>query len=130
MRVLVVDDDAELLRRISSALAAAGCKVRCATDGAVALARLRDEPADLVLTDIIMPNREGIETMLAVRALLPHAKVIAMSGGGRIGGHEFLVLAKSLGADAVLSKPFRLEEMVRLVFTTLDVEPGPKGQAA
>lgn len=117
--ILVVDDDAEILRQIGAALTTAGYEVHTAADGALGLKRFHVVAPDLVLIDIIMPNREGLETIMAMRQARPATKIVAMSGGGRIGPHEFLHLARHLGADAVLAKPFRLGDMVALVRSTL-----------
>ena len=105
--VLVVDDDPELLRQIGCAFLACGWQVRTAQDGAAALKALDAAPADLVVTDIIMPVREGVETIVAVKARDPAPRVIAISGGYRVGPADFLNLARHVGADEVLAKPFR-----------------------
>lgn len=117
--ILVVDDDAEILRQIGAALTTAGYDVHTAADGALALRRFHAVAPDLVLIDIIMPNREGLETIMAMRKAQPGVKIVAMSGGGRIGPNEFLNLARHLGADAVIAKPFRLAAVVALIESTL-----------
>jgi DNA-binding response OmpR family regulator len=117
--ILVVDDDLDMLRRLGAAFAVAQYEVHAATDGDVALKRFEAVRPDLVLTDILMPTREGLETIVAMRRARSDVKIIAMSGGGRIGAHEFLNLARHLGADAVLAKPFRLSDMLELVRRTL-----------
>lgn len=129
-RILVVEDDTALLRRLVAGLTNAGYTADFALDGRAAMRKFEADPPDLVLTDIIMPEREGIETMMAMKAARPDIKVLAMSGGGRIGAEEFLTLAQALGADGCLSKPFRLEDLVRLVGATLDKGASPAKQAA
>lgn len=113
-RVLLIDDDIELLRQMSAAFFLAGYQVRSAPDGQVGLARFAAETPDLVITDIIMPTREGVETIVALRRASKNLKIIAVSGGYRVGPEEFLTLARHVGADATLAKPFRLAQLVAL----------------
>ncbi|MDB5447773.1 MAG: hypothetical protein JWQ97_3090 [Phenylobacterium sp.] len=126
--ILIVDDDVEMLRRLGAAFAVAEYEVHAATDGEIALKRFHSAAPDLVITDILMPTREGLETIMAMRGARPEVKIIAMSGGGRIGPYEFLNLARHLGADAVLAKPFRLSDMLTLVRRTLDAVDSPQVQ--
>lgn len=116
--ILIVDDDVDMLRRLRTAFANAGYKVHTATDGEIALRGFKAAAADVVLIDILMPNREGLETIMAMRNQQPETRIVAMSGGGRIGPLEFLNVALHLGADAVIAKPFRLADVVALVAHT------------
>ena len=105
-RVLVMDDDAVLRGALRVALEAAGYEVLDAADGETGL-RLHDEHgADLVLVDIFMPERDGLEVIRALRAAIPRPKIVAMSGGGRIGEFDVLQAAAALGAARTLQKPF------------------------
>lgn len=106
-RVLLVDDDADLLRQMGTVFLAGGYEVQIAEDGEAGLAALKASPVDLVVTDIIMPVREGVETILAIKAHAPDTRVIAISGGYRVGPKDFLTLARHVGADEVMAKPFR-----------------------
>jgi DNA-binding response OmpR family regulator len=110
--VLLVDDDVELLRQMAAVFSAGGFEVLTAGDGQAALTTLSTAQADLVVTDIIMPVREGVETIMALKARAPDRPVIAISGGYRVGPGEFLKLARHLGADDVLAKPFRPSELL------------------
>jgi DNA-binding response OmpR family regulator len=112
--VILIDDDIELLRQMAAAFHSAGYKVRAAPDGQAGLAHFMAEAAELVVTDIIMPNREGIETIVELRKASPSVKVVAISGGYRVGPDDFLQLARHVGADGALAKPFRLAELVAL----------------
>jgi len=112
--VLLIEDDPILLRNLAASLSAAGCHVMTAPDGAVGLAKFEQARPDLVVTDIIMPDREGVETIIAMRARDASVPILAISGGGRIGPGEFLSLALSLGANAALAKPFRSKELVAM----------------
>jgi DNA-binding response OmpR family regulator len=127
--VLLIDDDAELLRQMGAAFAMGGYQVRMAADGAIGLAALKAAPAQLVVTDIIMPVREGVETILAVKAVDPTIKVIAISGGYRVGPADFLTLARHVGADDVLAKPFRPSVLLAAANRLLAPGPGVLAQA-
>lgn len=112
--VLLIEDDLELLRQMAVAFNTAGYKVHAAPDGLAGLSLFAAAAPDLVITDIIMPNREGIETIVALKNANPHVKVIAISGGYRVGPADFLHLARHVGADSVLAKPFRPSQLVAL----------------
>lgn len=113
-KILVIDDDAAVRKVIVSAFGRVGCETRSAPDGRAGMKLFSAEPADLVVTDILMPNQEGIETILALKRSPHPPKVIAISGGGSLGGQDFLKWARSLGADATLSKPFRSSELIHI----------------
>ncbi len=113
--VLVVDDDPVLGSLISRGLRGVGYAVTSAEDGNKAIAALETSAFDAVVIDIIMPDREGVETIIEIRARWPKVKIIAMSGGGRIDPDMFLNLAETLGADSVLKKPFKLPELLSLL---------------
>jgi len=110
--ILLVDDDEAFRHMLRRTLERAGHRVTEANDGAAALHVVaHDATIDLVITDIIMPNREGIETIRALRHDYPQVKIIAMSGGGRIRPEGYLDVAKAFGAVRVLSKPFDNHEL-------------------
>jgi DNA-binding response OmpR family regulator len=112
--ILLIDDDLELLRQMAAAFASAGYQVQAAPDGEAGLARFLEAPTDLVVTDIVMPNREGIETIVALKKANPTVKVVAISGGYRVAPADFLHLAQHVGADGGLAKPFRLANLIEL----------------
>ncbi len=122
-RILVIDDEAELLKLMSGAFEEEGAIVSTAADGMEGLRAFTADPVDLVVTDIIMPTREGIETIIALKRIAPSVKVVAISGGGRIDGADFLKLAEAFGADATMAKPFRLYELVDLARALLPSSP-------
>ncbi|MFZ5790434.1 MAG: response regulator [Pseudomonadota bacterium] len=105
-RILIIDDEEAVRLTLRQILQHAGYDVVEAENGAVGLARMREKSADLVITDIIMPEMEGVETVTAMRKEFPAVKLIAMSGGGRTGNFNFLGAALKLGAAKVLQKPF------------------------
>ncbi len=114
-RVLIVDDE-ELVRvTVRQILENAGYETSEASDGQQALDDYKESRPDLVITDIIMPNKEGIETIIELRAMDPEAKIIAISGGGRIGANDYLELAKRLGANKVIAKPLNSEKLLQAV---------------
>jgi CheY-like chemotaxis protein len=113
MKILVIDDDHLVRYAISKILQRNGYDVVTAADGKRAMALLRVELPDVVITDIIMPEQEGIETIEKLRHEYPQIKIIAISGGGRIRNVDFLEMARSFGADDVIAKPFEAEELLR-----------------
>src|SRR3546814_6523630 len=109
--ILLVDDDKMVCETIKQRLEHEGHGVRTASNGNEALEMVAQRQPDLVITDIIMPEREGIETLLALKKANPALKVVVMSGGGRIGRLDHLKVAARLGADATLVKPFTAAQL-------------------
>jgi CheY-like chemotaxis protein len=114
-RVLVIEDEEMVRCLLSRALAREGHEVLEARDGQEALQILRTTSADLVITDILMPERDGLEVIMALRRQSRALKVIAMSGGSHFGQMEPLEMAEPLGAFATLRKPFGMEVMLETV---------------
>jgi CheY-like chemotaxis protein len=115
----IVDDEAlirELFRRI---LETEGYEVTDSADGNAALALCRRRPPDLIIIDLIMPDKEGIETIIELKRDFPHMKIIAISGGGRITAREYLELAETFGANMTLSKPISRDELLTVVGTVI-----------
>jgi DNA-binding NtrC family response regulator len=113
--ILVIDDDLEIRRMIVQMLRRSEYEVMDAGDGNEALRLQHESPADLVITDIIMPEKEGIETIMELRREFPNIKIIAISGGGRIGPIDYLNTAKKFGALRAFTKPFDWAEMLHAV---------------
>ena len=111
MAILIIDDDSLLRQTLREMLERLGYQVREAEDGAAGIAELEAEEPLLVITDILMPNKEGIETIHDIRRLHAALPIIAMSGGGVTGDMSFLEYAGKLGADRVLRKPIRLHDL-------------------
>jgi CheY-like chemotaxis protein len=120
-RILVIDDEALVRVEIAAALRGAGHIVTLAEDGRDALTKFLPQCFDLVITDIVMPHMEGIETMRAMRQLDPQIRIIAMSGTGAPDRGFYLKAAVALGADATLQKPICRDELHRVVGETLAV---------
>lgn len=117
IRILVVDDDDPLRKILSITLARMGHHVVEARNGKEALQLCQAEPPDIVLTDIVMPEKEGIETIGALRRFHPNVKIIAMSGGGSGSASDYLKIAKHLGARVTLAKPFSDQAMAEAIAT-------------
>lgn len=115
MRVLIIDDDEQIRVLLEQMMHWAGFEVMVAENGKVAMQLQREDPADLVITDLIMPEQEGLETISRLKKDYPGIKIIAISGGGRIGPEAYLPAALELGADRVFSKPFDVQEIVDTV---------------
>jgi DNA-binding NtrC family response regulator len=113
--ILVVDDNQDIRDFTQIALEAAGYGVHTATEGVQALAMQRERPADVLVTDIFMPGREGISTIAGFKAEFAGTRIIAMSAGGGTGKHDFLSAAKLIGADATLRKPFTADQLLDAV---------------
>ncbi|HTT79373.1 MAG TPA: response regulator [Stellaceae bacterium] len=114
-KILVIDDDPMVRKAIGRILDRRGYDVVMAGDGRHGLKLFESEQPDLVITDIIMPEREGIETIRAIHKICPGAKIIAISGGGRVGNVDFLTLAAKLGAREIIAKPFDPSELTSSV---------------
>jgi CheY-like chemotaxis protein len=125
-KILLVDDNEPFRRMLCRMLEGAGFSVVVAGDGVVALSLFRQQPFDLVITDLIMPEKEGLETILELRKLKGNVKIIAMSGGGRVDAGDYLPLAIAFGAARTLAKPFLAGEFLAAVAEVLaDSSPPP-----
>ena len=113
--ILVVDDQKELRAVVRRVLTEAGYEVAEAEDGDAALAAFRASPPALVITDIVMPGKAGIEVIATMKREHPEVKVLAISGGGRAHVMDFLAIARKVGADAALEKPFRKSDLLARV---------------
>src|ERR1041384_5841099 len=114
-RVLVIDDNEDFAELIRHFLQAEGFSVAVANDGRLGLEIQRHQPADIVITDIFMPRQDGVETIAALRAEFPAAKVIAMTGRESLTDFDALRVADELGALMTFKKPFDLPDLVHAV---------------
>lgn len=122
--ILLVEDDEQLRPMLKIILQEAGHEVHEAHNGKEALEIYGVKPTDLVITDLVMPEKEGLETIIELRHTYPDVKIIAMSGGGRTGVQNYLELAKKFGANHTLAKPFSNQELldgIQIVMTPEDV---------
>lgn len=117
--VLIIDDDPQLRSTLSDMLDLEGYRVLTAGDGKTALKLLEKERPDLVITDVLMPDKGGIEMVVELTGKYPGLPVIAISGGGRTGNMDFLEIAKNVGAKATLSKPIDIDVLLDTVAKVL-----------
>ncbi len=120
-RILIIDDEPNLRSMLRRMLHQAGHQVSEASNGAEGIKLYKQDQPDLIITDILMPEKEGIETILALHRSDPDLPIIAISGGGRSGGADFLCIAEKLGARHTLSKPFRGDQLLGAVSESLSV---------
>lgn len=113
--ILIIDDEAQIRSMVRLILEREGYAVAEAPDGIEGIRLFRQKPADLVITDLIMPEENGLETILELERRYPSLKIIAMTGSGHFGALEDLNTATILGADRTFSKPFHLEDMLLAV---------------
>jgi len=119
-KILVLDDEASIVLMIKKMLEKAGHEVEIALNGKDGMILFEQNKPDLLITDIIMPEKEGLETIFELRQKYPDLKIIAISGGGRISPEGYLPGAKLLGADMVFQKPLDQKEFVQAVATLLN----------
>jgi two-component system chemotaxis response regulator CheY len=118
-RILLIEDDPDALLAIEILLSHLGYKVETARNGREGLKMFRANAPDLVLTDIIMPEVEGIETIIAMRQLRPDTKIVAMSGGGPMNRESLLDMTVKLGATESLAKPFDDDQLAQVIERSL-----------
>ena len=113
--ILVVDDEEELRELIRYVLERAGHSVTCAHNGREASLVIARGQFDVVVTEILMPDRDGMELITEIAVKYPGVKMVAMSGGGQIGSDQYLSMAKGLGAHVLLRKPFTHQALIAAV---------------
>lgn len=133
-RILVIEDDNTMRMIVTRMLKSAGHEVDEASNGVEGLGVFKENEPDLIITDIVMPEKEGIETIRDLRHLVPDARIIAISGAVAYGAvaNSYLRFAQRLGADEVLAKPFVAADLLRLIDRLLtdprsDREDRPSG---
>ena len=124
--ILVIDDERGLREIARQALERAGHTVAEAADGRMAMDMLGRVVPDLIITDILMPEQEGLQTIREIRKRWTSVPVLAVSGGGRTARLDFLEMARELGANATLAKPFRVRELLAAVDQLLEVGKSPE----
>jgi len=124
-RILVIDDDDHVRKLVRDILERAGYVAIDAPNGEIGMRLYRMQPVDLIITDIFMPEKEGLETIRELLRDFPDAKIIAISGGGMTGALSYLSLAKSFGALRTLAKPFNRRELLAAVGELLGTNDEP-----
>jgi len=119
-KILVLDDELSILLMIKKMLEKAGHEVSLALNGREGMELFEKNRPDLLITDIIMPEKEGLETIFELRRKHPELKIIAISGGGRISPDGYLPGAKLLGADMTFQKPLNQKEFLQAVSQLLN----------
>ena len=114
-RIILIEDSNYLRGILKKTLEYEGHEVFEAQDGKAGERLYREEHAELVITDIVMPNKDGIETIIELRRDFPGIKILAISGGGRLKSECYLDMAKSLGAHDTLGKPFKQKDLLESV---------------
>jgi DNA-binding response OmpR family regulator len=122
-RILVIEDDDLLRRLLKAALSREGFQVLVAGNGAEGIKLYDQVPCELVITDILMPDQEGLQTIRELLHKNPDAIILAMSGGGKQVGVDVLDIARRFGATATMQKPFEVPDMLRLVKKLLERTP-------
>ena len=120
--VLIVEDDNELREMLKMSLLRRNFTVLEAENGKAAITHFKPLLTDLVVTDLIMPEEDGLKVVIKLRELKPSIKIIAISGGGKVGPGSYLNMAKALGADAIYSKPFSVNDLIAKIEQLLDNE--------
>ena len=121
-RILIIDDESQIRSMLRLMLERVGYEVIEAADGMEGIRQYRDNPADLIITDLIMPNKDGIGMIIELKKEFPQVKIIAMSGGGVNRPEGYLDGAKKLGATHTLTKPIDRDEMINAVKETLKAD--------
>jgi DNA-binding response OmpR family regulator len=120
--VLIVEDEKELREMLKISLNRRKFTVLEAENGRDAIIHFKPSITDLVVTDLIMPDEDGLKVIMKLREIKPSIKIIAISGGGKAGPGSYLSLAKALGANATFSKPFSINDLIARIEELLNVE--------
>jgi len=119
IKILIIDDDVNIRKTLKKLLLVSGYDVCEAQNGKVGLDLFRENNVDLVITDMLMPEKSGAEVIMELKTEYPDVKIIAMSGYGDELPDEFMDLPEGLNADSILPKPFRLHELQSTIKNTL-----------
>ena len=120
--ILVIDDDELMLSFLKERLMYEGFNVLTAINGKEGMKLFNDNQVDLVITDIIMPDKDGFETIIELKRICPDIKIIAMSGGGRGHPEHYLDTAKCFRAQYTIEKPFKTSDLLKTVYALLNEE--------
>ena len=121
--ILIVEDDKDLRELLKASLTKSGDHLIIdASNGKEALQKFKSLLVDLVITDLVMPEQDGIGLIMELRKIKPGLKIIAISGGGKVGPSNYLSIAETLGANAVFAKPFSIKSLLEKVDEIIKVD--------
>jgi DNA-binding response OmpR family regulator len=120
--ILIVEDDRDLREMLRTSLVKMKYTVIEASNGKEAILHFKPAITDLVITDLIMPDEDGLKVIMKIKEMKPATKIIAISGGGKAGPGNYLSLASALGADEVFSKPFSIHDLLKKIEELLNIE--------
>jgi CheY-like chemotaxis protein len=120
--ILLVEDDKDLREMLKTSLMKRKYMVLEASNGKEALIKFKPAITDLLITDLIMPEEDGLKVIMKIKSVKPSVKIIAISGGGKAGPGNYLDIAKTLGADEIFSKPFSLNDLLNKIAELLPAE--------
>lgn len=121
-RILILDDDQELATSLRELIADDEYEIDIAGDGREGIRLQSSTPYDLIVTDIVMPEEDGLQVIMWVKQSFPQTKLIAISGGGYFDSRDYLLMAKELGASFVLCKPFEIKTLKAGIRRLLDIK--------
>jgi CheY-like chemotaxis protein len=110
--ILIVEDDSDMREMLKVTLLRRKYSVQEASNGKEAISKFKPSLTDIVITDLIMPDEDGLKVIMKLKEIKPDIKIIAISGGGKAGPGNYLNLARALGADFVLPKPFSINDLI------------------
>jgi DNA-binding response OmpR family regulator len=119
-RILIIDDEAMIRDLLVNILEREGYETVTASGGKDGIKIHQENPADLIITDLLMPEKDGLETIMELRRDFKDVKIIAMSGGGKIDPETYLQIAKTMGAIEIITKPFDLRELLKTIQELLE----------
>src|SRR5947207_6806210 len=128
--ILIIDDNEDLSETIVAVLQDEGYKILVAEDGVSGVRVFSETRPDLVVTDLILPNANGFDTIRHIRSIDPQARILAMSGGSLMNKDDYLATAAPLGAMSVLPKPFEVDQLLEAVSACLKAAPPALGASA
>jgi DNA-binding response OmpR family regulator len=120
--IMIVEDDNDLREMLKISLLQRKYTVIEASNGKEAIAKFKPSLVDLVVTDIIMPDEDGLKVIMKLKEIKPNIRIIAISGGGKAGPGNYLNLARALGADEIFAKPFSVQTLLKKIDTILEPE--------
>lgn len=115
LNVMIIEDDEQLRKMLQIMIEKEGYSVEVASNGEEAIKLFKTQPSELIITDLLMPEKDGLETIMEVKRDNPHVKIIAVSGGGQVGSKTYLKVAERLGAQHIFSKPFKRTDLLEAV---------------